>query len=155
MHLARGFTLHFTGNQGCVAASKTVARLQHVGTWTSGALAPAVDCSAGLPAQSIPTLRPTSRPGNGAWTSPRAVVASHRLGGQASNGLPIGLTFAAGVSRVRKRPTVDSSRRRFAVRLDSSVRQHGVSTLRTGPVPSEQDGGRLVAHLERKTPWDS
>ena len=36
-----------------------------------------------------------------------------------------------------------------------SVRRHRVSTSRIGLVPLEPDGERLVAYLERRTPWDS
>ena len=35
------------------------------------------------------------------------------------------------------------------------VRRHRVSTSRIGLVPLEPDGERLVAYLERRTPWDS
>lgn len=37
----------------------------------------------------------------------------------------------------------------------TGVRRHRVSTSRIGLVPLEPDGGRLVAYLERRTPWDS
>lgn len=37
----------------------------------------------------------------------------------------------------------------------ASVRRHRVSTSRSGLVPLKPDGERLVAYLERRTPWDS
>lgn len=33
--------------------------------------------------------------------------------------------------------------------------RHRVSTSRIGLVPLQPDGERLVAYLERRTPWDS
>jgi hypothetical protein len=36
-----------------------------------------------------------------------------------------------------------------------AVGRHSVSTSRIGLVPLEPDGERLVAYLERRTPWES
>ena len=38
--------------------------------------------------------------------------------------------------------------------VNGDVRRHRVSTSRIGLVPLEPDGERLVAYLERRTPWD-
>ena len=53
-----------------------------------------------------------------------------------------------------RRLTRRSSGRRTAAAY-LCVRRHGVSTSRTGLVPSKSGGGPLTAQLERKTPWDS
>lgn len=39
-------------------------------------------------------------------------------------------------------------------RSAQSVRRNRGSTSRIGNVPLETVGGRLVAYLERRTPWD-
>jgi hypothetical protein len=44
---------------------------------------------------------------------------------------------------------------RRRTRVMAGVRRHRVSTSRIGLVPLEPDGERLVAYLERRTPWDS
>ena len=62
--------------------------------------------------------------------------------------------------RTVKPPAFTTGIRGCAARLSQRAKtgtlgDTGVSTSRTGLVPPPPDGERLVAYLERRTPWDS
>jgi hypothetical protein len=66
------------------------------------------------------------------------------------------LTLRASIRRLTPRCSGQHPGVRRALPLNSiSVRRHRVSTSRIGLVPLESGGERLVACLERRTPWDS